>query len=63
MTVARPPAMINESCSLKQALNRLGETLEQAAPRSSMRPAPANDNQPDFSFPSYTASRARTGAI
>lgn len=52
MTAVRPPAITNGSCSLKQALNRLGETLEQAAPRSSMRPAPANDNQPDFFVPS-----------
>jgi plasmid replication initiation protein len=52
MTVTRPQAAVaEEACTLKRALNRLGETVEQTAPPPSMRQAPANDNQPDFFVP------------
>lgn len=38
--------------SLKRALDRLGETIPDKSAKTSMRPAPANDNQPDFFVPS-----------
>lgn len=38
--------------SLKRALDRLGETIAEESAQTSMRPAPANDNQPDFFVPS-----------
>src|SRR5690606_20298802 len=53
MKTARPPATAaSQAGSLKHTIDRLRETIERPAPRPSMRPAPANDNQPDFFVPS-----------
>ncbi|MDX9861131.1 MAG: hypothetical protein RBS99_09445 [Rhodospirillales bacterium] len=53
MKTARPPATAaSQTGSLKNTIDRLRETIERTAPRPSMRPAPANDNQPDFFVPS-----------
>ncbi|WP_255448531.1 replication initiator protein A [Telmatospirillum sp. J64-1] len=53
MKTARPPATAaSQTGSLKHTIDRLRETIERTAPRPSMRPAPANDNQPDFFVPS-----------
>ncbi len=53
MMTARPPATAaSQTGSLKNTIDRLRETIERTAPRPSMRPAPANDNQPDFFVPS-----------
>lgn len=40
------------STSLRRALGRLGHRVEEEVAKPSMRPAPANDNQPDFFVPS-----------